>query len=421
MRVTSRTIFVLLVGFGLASVAGCGSKPAPTEPSTPLQPQPGPGADPAAKPVHEMDPSKHAIPNRPVTGNVGGAEFTPEVAIENDSLIFRLPNATGPFPERALSLRLRPPSKPGEILKPLTNLTLKVDQHAADGPSTPEVVIETLPKPNQPEHEIFKNGYALTLELGARKDGKITGKIYLCIPDERKTMLAGTFEAAYRRTPTEAPGSEDVPFINGSVTVRGATPGTALVTGYANPNPTMFPVVVVEVVPGNDTIPWGQRDYDKPRVTSLVAGDGKNIPSRYEHSKLSPGRYLVFATLKGGGPVAWKWVDVRATDTITTDLVVDVTQVGGLEVTVPLEALDKVQLAPADEPGRPPLDESLFIGIAWQFGLEKPVVDRKALFKNLGPGRYEVRAAKQIRVVEVVAGKTVELDFDKKPEPEPKK
>ena len=35
-------------------------------------------------------------------------------------------------------------------------------------------------------------------------------------------------------------------------------------------------------------------------------------------------------------------------------------------------------------------------------------------FTNLAPGRYEVRAAKQTRTVEIVAGKTVELDFEKK-------
>ena len=51
--------------------------------------------------------------------------------------------------------------------------------------------------------------------------------------------------------------------------------------------------------------------------------------------------------------------------------------------------------------------------------LEQDIVNRKALFKNLGPGRYEVRdrASGQIRVVEIVPGKTIELDFDAKPAP----
>jgi hypothetical protein len=37
------------------------------------------------------------------------------------------------------------------------------------------------------------NGYALRLEFGADKDGRIPGKIYLCLPDDRKSWLAGSF------------------------------------------------------------------------------------------------------------------------------------------------------------------------------------------------------------------------------------
>ena len=92
----------------------------------------------------------------------------------------------------------------------------------------------------------------------------------------------------------------------------------------------------------------------------------------------------------------------------------------------PLEALGKVQLAPADDPSRPPMDVNMFIVLSWHLKLEEDIVARKALFKNLAPGKYEVRAGGQIRMVEVIAGKTVELDFDKKlpepkKEPEPKK
>ena len=79
------------------------------------------------------------------------------------------------------------------------------------------------------------------------------------------------------------------------------------------------------------------------------------------------------------------------------------------------------------EPLRPAITEFLFSAAAMQMQLEQPIVARKALFKGLGPGRYEVRVNKQIRVVEIVAGKTMELDFDKKlppplpdPAPEPK-
>src|SRR5262249_9036914 len=64
-------------------------------------------------------------------------------------------------------------------------------------------------------------------------------------------------------------------------------------------------------------------------------------PTRYEHSRLAPGRYLVFASIVGGGPMAWKWVTVTPTTTMTVDFTLDPMQVGGLEVGAPLEALGK--------------------------------------------------------------------------------
>jgi hypothetical protein len=163
---------------------------------------------------------------------------------------------------------------------------------------------------------------------------------------------------------------------------------------------------------------WTERDDDKPRVTYLIAGDGKNVPSKFEHGKLTPGRYLAFATLKDG-PAAWKWVDVGERTTEKVDLTIDATKVGGLEVTAPLGSLQKIQMAPADDPKRPALDSTLFELVAMQMKLEQDIAQRKALFKNLAPGRYEVRdkASGQVRVVEIVAGKTGELDFDAKPPP----
>jgi hypothetical protein len=36
--------------------------------------------------------------------------------------------------------------------------------------------------------------YAMRLEFGATTDGKTNGKIYLCLPDDDKTYIAGTIE-----------------------------------------------------------------------------------------------------------------------------------------------------------------------------------------------------------------------------------
>ncbi|HEV3385415.1 MAG TPA: hypothetical protein VG097_11420, partial [Gemmata sp.] len=114
--------------------------------------------------------------------------------------------------------------------------------------------------------------------------------------------------------------------------------------------------------------------------------------------------------------------------THSIDLTLDATQTGGIEVIAPVEAVKNVEMAPADKPGFHQLDPSMFTACAWQFGLDKPIIARKAVFKNLAPGRYEVRAAGQTRIVEIVAGKKIELEFDKtapnptpsEPAPEPR-
>jgi hypothetical protein len=38
----------------------------------------------------------------------------------------------------------------------------------------------------------------MRLEFGPTKDGKTTGNIYLCLPDEDKTYIAGAIEVAPR-------------------------------------------------------------------------------------------------------------------------------------------------------------------------------------------------------------------------------
>jgi hypothetical protein len=46
-----------------------------------------------------------------------------------------------------------------------------------------------------PDAEIFMKEYTMLLEFGKEKNGVLPGKIYLSIPDESKSFVAGTFEA----------------------------------------------------------------------------------------------------------------------------------------------------------------------------------------------------------------------------------
>lgn len=400
----SRMIFAGVLGMVLIGVAGCGSKPTPEPPKVELSPDPTPPPPPPSLP-HEMDPAKHVIPAASLKGKVAGAEFvSPQAAVEGDYLIFRTKNAATGERDREVWIKLG-----GTAVKPFARRTLSIRPETPAGKDVPEVMISAAG-----QYRLFQSGYALSMELDSRKSEKLDGKLYLCLPDDEKSVVGGTFLAACPRQPTEPPGLEDLPYVAGSVYVHGAAPKVHLMTGYANPAPTQFPIGVVDLELGEPINPprWERRDYDKPRVTTLIAGDGRLVPSRYEHSRLTPGRTLVFAAIRGG-PAAWKWVSVPPLGAITVDLFIDVTKTGGIEVTAPREAFGKVQIAPAEDPERQPLRPDAFIGIAWQLGLEQDVVNRKALFRNLSPGRYDVRAAGQSRIVEVIAGQIAELDFDR--------
>jgi hypothetical protein len=442
MRSPSRMIVALVLGFGLAVAAGCGSKPgsAPggepgpdqqgnTQPNT--DPKPAPAAGPA---TYETDVAKHAFPAGQVSGVLAGEAVTGEARLEGKTLILRKAGAAPGDNSWQAWIDLPPEAQRGEACRVVVPL---------DKSPGVSVFVE-FPKPVMlKQWELFsfqgwepmkflgwQGGCAMTLELAKREKGKMAGKVFLALgeidaqdPAHRKSYLAGTFEADCPRQPTDAPGVEDVPFVNGSVTVRGAPADATLRAGYAAaPTDKTFPLGATEIQLGEPVNPprWSQANPDPPRVTNLIAGNGKDVPSRYEHSKLSPGRYLVFAQLKDG-PAAWKWVTVQGQSTIAVDLVIDAAQVGGVEVSVPLGVLGKVQMNPAEEPGQPPVGPELFLGIAFQMNLERDIIVNKALFKNLAPGKYEVRAGGRTRLVEIVAGKTLELDLDKPEGAEPKK
>lgn len=42
--------------------------------------------------------------------------------------------------------------------------------------------------------ESFKGSFAMVLEFGEMKDGKLASGIHVCLPDEGKRVLAGRFE-----------------------------------------------------------------------------------------------------------------------------------------------------------------------------------------------------------------------------------
>jgi hypothetical protein len=166
--------------------------------------QSGDGAPPAAKapvkegpivpPVYTLGVKWAKIPECRANGTISGGNFVAESA-----RLDRVGNATvlslrqGPVasPDRELLVYLRMGANEGP-----TNRTFTVDSETKTGSYTVVKRWKTDPK-YAPTSRNYSVGYALKVELGAMgEDNTIPGKIYLALPDNEKSVVAGLFKAS---------------------------------------------------------------------------------------------------------------------------------------------------------------------------------------------------------------------------------
>jgi hypothetical protein len=66
---------------------------------------------------------------------------------------------------------------------------------AATNPIAPRLVLRWKDEQAQAQKQDLMSGYALKVVFGQALAGKISGKIFVSVPDEEKSFVAGTFEA----------------------------------------------------------------------------------------------------------------------------------------------------------------------------------------------------------------------------------
>ena len=67
------------------------------------------------------------------------------------------------------------------------------------GFGSPHVHLKWKPEGSKtPESEVFMKDYAMRLDFGSIQNDKLPGKIYLCVPDAHKSVVAGTFVADWQ-------------------------------------------------------------------------------------------------------------------------------------------------------------------------------------------------------------------------------
>ena len=396
-----RTLLLFAVGFALV---GCGQ----STPTTPAEPAAKPGPEvmlPSPVAQHEMDPAKHVVPQKQAAGQLGGKPFVPDrVTLEGKALTFR--QGTDFFADLQIKIFFAD-YKPSQAVK--ITILPATKWHEA---TVPSLHISQRRGEELPKTEFTGDGYALTLELAPRKDGKIAGSIYLSLPDADKSFLAGTFSATYDRELDDRPEADDRPYIAGRITHSGK-PKQSLTFRYA-----ALPAAGGE--PISDGIGSQLKDDGglfsarstnfAPRVASLRPG---KMGEEYDCARLPPGKYFLIARLDDG-PAGWKLVDVGPETTLDAPLAIPSAASGQLEVTIAAKVGGQVQAIPAglklDDP-----TGTFTTSISGALNAYANVVDGKATLKNLAPGTYEVSLRTGARVYRgeatVVSDQTAKVEL----------
>jgi hypothetical protein len=393
----------VVLACALLLAAGCNKTSAPAP-----QPAPGVSRPPAGSPTVTAAPAGWTMnvqamgpPDAPAAGRVGGQEFRPDkVEYDGDALTFR--QGKGFFADREIKLL----GLGGPDLRAGLKLVVTPDKEL--GPNVPHVHASwkkgggALPEP-QMHLGKYALKYALKLEVGKPEGGQVKGKIHLCLPDEARSFLAGSFalEAA----------SFGLARIEGSVTIKGdANKPYQLSVSYLGHDAGGKPR-------------GGHCGFSvTPGTAASVSSSASRLESKekggiaFRHGNVAPGTYLVLLAW-GERSLDWRWVEVKGPGDVRVDLTVDPAALGELEVSLPAGAKERrVQLLPLDKDGRLPEKAGRASALALQVGnyvpgarAEAPEGQDKVTFRGVGAGSYRVVAGGAAADAAVKAGQTARV------------
>ncbi len=145
----------------------------------------GVGEAPGAGAVEDV--SAKPIPEKPAEGKVDGKDFKVEKAILENGIL-KLRQGAGFFADLEFTIFLFGQNDKLDGKK----ITVKPNEGGNTAHIHRSRLIE---KDGLPKNEVFTEKFAMKLEFGTAKDGKMPGKIHLLLPDKLGSFVAGTFEA----------------------------------------------------------------------------------------------------------------------------------------------------------------------------------------------------------------------------------
>jgi hypothetical protein len=126
------------------------------------------------------------FPETPAAGKILGQDFIMESTKLEPSGALTLRQGKGIFADAAIIIFL----KPGGVSEGKT-YDIRKDTPATQRP--PVHLQRLMPGQKVPTGSAFVLDYAMKLEFGKAQNGVVPGKIYVCLPDQGRSVVAGTF------------------------------------------------------------------------------------------------------------------------------------------------------------------------------------------------------------------------------------
>jgi hypothetical protein len=344
------------------------------------------------------------FPTAPPAGKINGKPFTPQTTelsrIDGRFLTLRQGDEFNPDVQLKIALSVAKDD----------NFSGKTYEIAPDAGRSPLPVSLALKRPVNlpPEVKMYNDKLALRLEFGQEEGGKLPGKIYLCLPDEAKSYVAGTFTADVEPDCTKPPRPDENPCISGKIALKGRDDYNLVVgfIGLTTAGATVSNLTGTTVTPGSET---SVSSAPYPPQRSMLVNDAE-AGCVYRHSRLAPGRYLVFAGA-GDRYIDWRWVEVRDKTPLTIDFVVEPNVAGVLEVVPPKDTKEGVLLIPLDEEGKVPDVKEALLALPIAMKTDVSAKDGKVILDGLKPGNYRAMVGNFGKDVTVKAKETVKVDL----------
>jgi hypothetical protein len=138
-----------------------------------------------------LDLAEATIPEAPAVGSIHASGFFCERATLQGGHLTLRQGRSGPAD---LGITVQLFAQQGEEL---SGKTVEIPPDRA--PPLPKIVLIWKDDQQKPVRRNISNGYALKVAFGEAASGRISGKIYISLPDENKSFVAGTFNAEIRK------------------------------------------------------------------------------------------------------------------------------------------------------------------------------------------------------------------------------